>query len=201
MKLRHPVIPAKGESMRKLHERLPISPKRPFDAAFGLAQDCSFRRENLMKGFQFLENNFFDLCETRKIHRLPMLLYIYLRGLYCRFQKPNFFWYDKTTRKHLGITQTTLASAKSYLQERGLIQYQSGTGRIPTQYTMLGTVLLPELRVLKIKTLGQSSRTYEPLKNYDPLYTSKERLKKKVGIFQGMTERDRDLLRTKGIYG
>ena len=152
-----------------------------------------------MKGYQFLENTFFDLCETRKITRVPMLLYIYLRGLYCRFQKPNFFWNDKTTRKHLGITQTTLTSAKAYLQERGLLRYQSGTGRIPTQYTMLGTVLLPELRVSKIKTLGQSTRAYEGLKNRDPLYTSKERLKKKVGIFRGMADQDKALLKNKGI--
>lgn len=128
-----------------------------------------------------------------------MLLYIYLRGLYCRFQKPNFFWDDKTTRKHLGITQTTLASAKSYLQERGLLKYQSGTGRTPTQYTLLGTVLLPELRVLKFKTLGQSTRACEGLKNRDTLYISKERLKKKIGIFQGMADQDRALLKTKGI--
>ena len=135
-----------------------------------------------MKGYQFLENDFFALCEIRKINKVPMLLYIYLRGLYCRFQKPNFFWDDKTTRKHLGITQTTLASAKCYLQERGLLRYQSGTGRTPTQYSMLGTVLLPELRVSKIKTLGHSTRTYEGLKNRDPIYTSKERLKNRVGI-------------------
>jgi len=148
-----------------------------------------------MKGYQFLENNFFELCETRKIRRIPMLLYIYLRGLYCRFQKPNFFWDDKTTRKHLGITQTTLASAKSYLQERGLLRYQSGSGRTPTQYTMLGAVLLPELRVLKIKTLGQSTRTYEGLKNRDSLYTSKERLKNKVGNRRRFGTTAQDLLR------
>ena len=154
-----------------------------------------------MKGYQFLENDFFELCATRKIRRIPMLLYVYLRGLYCRFQKPNFFWDDKTTRKHLGITQTTLASAKSYLQERGLLKYQSGTGRTPTQYTMLGTALLPELRVSKIKTLGQSIRIYEGLKNRDPLYASKERLKKRIEVFKGMTDKDRNFLKRKGLYG
>ena len=148
-----------------------------------------------MRGYQFLENDLFELCTTRKIRRIPMLLYIYLRGLYCHFQKPSFFWDDKTTRKHLGITQTTLASAKSYLQERDLLRYQSGTGRTPTQYTMLGTVLLPELRVSKIKTLGQTTRTYEGLKNHDPLYTSKERLKKRVGNRRQFGTTAQELLR------
>jgi len=94
-----------------------------------------------MKGYQFLQNDFFELCETRKIKRLPMLLYIYLRGLYCRFQKPTFFWQDRTTRLHLGITQTTLSTTRNYLQERGLMKYMSGTGRTPTHYIMLGTVM------------------------------------------------------------
>jgi len=80
-----------------------------------------------------------------------------------------------------------------------LIKYVSGSGRTPTQYTMLGTCLLPELRVLKIKTLPQSTRSYQGLKNYDTLYTIKEREKKRAGIFKGMSSRDRALLREKGI--
>lgn len=152
-----------------------------------------------MKGYQFLQNDFFELCKTRKIKRIPMLLYIYLRGLYCRFQKPNFFWHDKTAKKHLGISTNTLSSAKAYLQERGLIKYTSGIGRTPTQYTMLGTVLLPELRVSKIDTLSISKRACESVRNRHTIYTSKERLKNKVGIFQGMSDKNREFLRAKGI--
>ena len=153
-----------------------------------------------MKGYQYLENDFFELCKTRRIRRLPMLLYIYLRGFYCRFQKPDFFWSDKVTREHLGITQTTLASARSRLQERGLIKFQSGIGRTPTQYIMFGTVLLPELRVSKIKTQSQSAKIRVSLKKYDTLYTSKERLKNKVGNrFQGMSDKDREFLKKKGL--
>lgn len=152
-----------------------------------------------MKGYQFLENDFFDLCITRKIHRISQLLYIYLRGLYCRFQKPAFYWYDKDIRKHLGITQTTLAATRQYLQERGLISFQSGTGRTSTQYTMLGASLLPELRVLKIKTLPKSPEHSEGLKNYDPYNTINEREKNRIGIFPGMTEEERKDLRTKGL--
>ena len=154
-----------------------------------------------MKGYQFLQNDFFDLCETRKIKRVPMLLYIYLRGLYCRFQKPTFYWYDKTTQKHLGISINTLSSAKVYLQERGLIDYKSGTGRTPTHYTMLGTVLLPELRVSKSDTLRINTRAYQGIRNQHSIYTSKERLKNKIEVFQGMTEREKDFLKAKGIYG
>ena len=128
-----------------------------------------------------------------------MLLYIYLRGLYCRFQKPIFYWHDKTTRKHLGISVNTLSAAKIYLQERGLIEYKSGTGRTPTHYTMLGAVLLPELRVSKIDTLGITTRMCEGIKNQHPIYTIKEREKKKIGIFQGMTNKDRVNLKKKGI--
>jgi len=153
-----------------------------------------------MKGYQFLENNFFELCETRKVRRIPMLLYIYLRGLYCRFQKPNFFWNDSTIRKQLGISINTLTSAKKYLQERGLIKYSSGTGRTPTQYAMLGTALLPELRVSKFNTLSVRFKASQGLKNRHPIYTSKERLKNKVGnIFQGMSDKDRELLKKKGL--
>jgi len=96
-----------------------------------------------MKGYQYLENDFFNLCRTREISRIPMLLYIYLRGLYCRFQKPVFFYFDKQIKEHLGISQSTLSRARSYLQKRGVIDFKSGKGRNPTEYTMLGTILLP----------------------------------------------------------
>ena len=153
-----------------------------------------------MRGFQFLENSFFDLCETRKIKRVPMLLYIYLRGLYCRFQKPTFYWYDKTTQKHLGISINTLSAAKAYLRERGLLDYKSGTGRTPTHYTMLGTILLPELRVSKTDTLRINTHACQGIKNRHPIYKNKEKVKKKIGVFQGMTDTDKEFLKTKGIW-
>jgi len=153
-----------------------------------------------MKGYQFLENNFFELCQTRKVRRIPMLLYIYLRGLYCRFQKPNFFWYDSEIKKQLGISTNTLTSAKKYLQERGLIKYSSGTGRTASQYTMLGAVLLPELRVSKSDTLGISIKLGEGVRNRHPLYKNKEILKNKVGpLFHGMSPKDRSFLQQKGL--
>ena len=75
----------------------------------------------------------------------------------------------------------------------------SGTGRTPTQYTMLGAVMLPELRVLKIKTLPKSSKHQESLKNCDPYNTSNQRLNNQVGIFKGTTEDERKNLRVRGL--
>ena len=152
-----------------------------------------------MKGYQFLENDFFELCQTREIGHMPMLLYIYLRGLFCRFQKPIFTWQDKQTIKHLGVSQSTLLRAREYLQARGVIKYVSGKGSRHTEYTMLGTVLLPVIK----KTTG--CRHVQPTRyrqNNDTYNTSKERLKNKVGtqIFKGMSEEDRAYLRKRGLY-
>jgi len=149
-----------------------------------------------MKGYQFLENDFFELCETRKIGRIYMLLYIYLRGLYCRFQKPVFFWADKTARDHLSISQSTLLRARKYLKERGLIEFESGLGAQPTQYTMLGTVLLPVVKMtIRCRhTPVQGCRQIDDTNN-----TTKERLKNQVGIFQGTTKEEKESLKAKGL--
>lgn len=150
-----------------------------------------------MKGYQYLENDFFELCKTREIGRIPMLLYIYLRGLYCRFQKPIFFWFDRQAKEHLGISQSTLSRARQFLQERGVIKFCSGKGSKPTEYTILGTVLLP---VIKKTIPSRHIYLQRYRQNDDTIYTSKERLKKKVGnIFQGMTGEEREALKERGI--
>ena len=132
-----------------------------------------------MKGYQYLENDFFNLCKTREIGRIPMLLYIYLRGLYCRFQKPVFFCFDKQTKDHLGISQSTLSRARQFLQKRGVIKFHSGKGTKSTEYTMLGTILLP---IIKKAIPSRQSHVYRYRQNDDTIYTSNERLKKKVGF-------------------
>ena len=150
-----------------------------------------------MKGYQFLENDFFGLCKTREIGRVPMLLFIYLRGLYCRFQKPIFFCFDKQVKDHLGISQSTLSRARQFLQKRGVLKFCSGKGTKATEYTMLGTILLP---VIKKTILSRHSYLQRYCQNDDSLYTSKERLNNKVGNrFQGMTSQDRDSLKDKGL--
>lgn len=151
-----------------------------------------------MKGYQFLENDFFDLCRTRKVHRLPMLLYIYLRGLYCRFQKPIFTWEDRKTLEHLGITHPTLQKCRKALSEKGLILYKAGNGfRYPTEYTLIGNVLLPKVKDSAskgVKNFHLSHRNVSP-----SIISSKERLKNRVGLFEGMTEEDRVFLKGKGL--
>jgi hypothetical protein len=66
---------------------------------------------------------------------------------------------------------------------------------------MLGTVLLPELRVSKKGTLGCIPPRCEGLKNGKAYITTKERLKKRVGVnvFKGMTEKERTILKKQGI--
>ena len=149
-----------------------------------------------MKGYQYLENDFFTLCKTREIGQTPMLLYIYLRGLYCRFQKPNFFYFDTQIKDHLNISQSTLARARDYLQKRGVLKFTSGKGKHPTQYTMLGTVLLP---VIKMTTPSRHTHTRRYRQNDDTIYTSKERDKKRIGIFKGMGKEDREKLERVGV--
>ena len=153
-----------------------------------------------MRGYQYLENDFFNLCKTRKITRTSMLLYIYLRGLYCRFQKPAFTWEDKKILDHLGITHPTLRNCRETLTERGVLLFKSGNGaKHPTQYTLLGSVLLPELKVKNSFTKGEKN-LHLPRKKLSPsTYTSKERDKKRIGIFKGMAKEDREQLKRIGI--
>lgn len=151
-----------------------------------------------MKGYQLLENDFFSLCRTREIGATPMLLYIYLRGLYCRFQKPNFFASDKTTREDLSISQSTLARAREFLQTRGVLKYQSGKGANPTTYTMLGTVLLP---IVKMTTRYRQAKHTGCRQNDDTYNTSNQRLKNRIGeeVFKGISKDERIELQTKGL--
>ena len=155
-----------------------------------------------MKGYQFLEMDFFELCKTRKIHRLPMLLYIYLRGLYCRFQKPVFTWEDHKTLQHLGITHPTLQKCRRILSEKGLLLYKPGNGlRNPTEYTLIGNVLLPGLKVKNSFTKGEKN-LHLPLQKLSPsIITSNERLKNRIGeeIFKGIAKDERIKLRARGL--
>ena len=151
-----------------------------------------------MKGYQYLENDFFSLCQTRKIYRLSMLLYIYLRGLYCRFQKPVFFCNDKLIEKELGLSHKTLQRVRLTLQEKGVIKFIPGKGSKSTTYQMLGSILLPEGMVKKTTRCGHSKR--RRMDNMaTPLYTSYERVKKRIGIFKGTKKEERKALKAKGL--
>jgi len=61
---------------------------------------------------------------------------------------------------------------------------------------MLGTTLLP---VIKKPIRCRRTPIYGYRQNDDTLLSIKERLNKKVGIFKGMSEEDKALLKNKGI--
>ncbi|MGB2705269.1 MAG: hypothetical protein WBC74_00180 [Candidatus Omnitrophota bacterium] len=77
-----------------------------------------------------------------------------------------------------------------------MIKFKSGIGINPTEYTMLGTVLLP---VVKKTTPSRQNRTYGYRQNDGTLLSIKEREKKRIGLFQGMSEKDKKFLRAKRI--
>ena len=93
--------------------------------------------------YQYLHYDFFTTCRKRRINKTPMLLLIYLRGLYSRFGN-IFTWKDKTTITDLGINRRMLQRCRLLLQEKGVIDFVSGTGPGPTQYLILDSVLAPE---------------------------------------------------------
>ena len=153
-----------------------------------------------MKGYQFLEMDFFALCRTRKIRAVPMLLYIYLRGLCCRFQNAEFFCKDKQIEEHLGFNHKALQRARLALQEKGLIKFVSGQGNTLTTYQMLGTVLLPVGMDKKRGGCGHfKGKGVDNMST--PINKSNERLKNRVGeeIFKGMSKDERINMLTNGV--
>lgn len=127
-----------------------------------------------------------------------MLLLIYLRGLYSRFGN-IFIWKDKTIINDLGINRKMLQRSRLALQEKGVIDFVSGKGQDPTQYLILDSVLAPE-RVVKKKV--RLDRIVERCgHNVPSIYKSYERDKDKIPFkrFQGMSEQDRNFLKSKGL--
>ena len=114
-----------------------------------------------MKGYQFLQNAFFATCRKRKITKLPMLLLIYLRGLYAYYGKPAFFYKDELLMKDLGITRNTLRQARGRLKEKGVIDFCTSSGRgKATRYLILETDLAPTLKGSEIDRKGSK---FDPL--------------------------------------
>lgn len=100
-----------------------------------------------MKGYQFLENNFFVLCRKRAINKISMLLLIYLKGLYCYFGKARFYYCDEQIMADLGVGKRALRSARNKLRQRGVIDFSLSYGRgRATEYFILKTVLAPNIK-------------------------------------------------------
>jgi len=111
-----------------------------------------------MRGYQFLKNDFFNTCRIRNITKLPMLLLIYLRGLYAYYGRPTFFYKDEFIIKDLGITKNTLRQARKHLRERGVISFFTFAGRAKaTRYLILETELAPDLKGSKIDRKGSKT--------------------------------------------
>lgn len=111
-----------------------------------------------MRGYQFLKNDFFTTCRTRKIAKLPMLLLIYLRGLYAYSGKPTFFYKDSQILRDLGLSKNTLRQARNHLKERGVINFFTHSGRgKATRYLILETELAPDLKGSKFDRKGSES--------------------------------------------
>ena len=148
--------------------------------------------------YQYLHYNFFTTCRKRKINKTPMLLLIYLRGLYSRFGN-IFIWKDKTIINDLGINRKMLQRCRLLLQDRGVIDFVCGTGYEPTQYLILDSVLAPE-RVDK-KTRRVDKMHLRGGHNVHPIYKSYEYSKDKRTFerFKGMSDKDRAYLKAKGI--
>ena len=80
-----------------------------------------------------------------------------------------------------------------------MITFVSGQGSRHTEYTMLGTVLLPVIK----KTIGCRHAKHAGYRQNDDTYnTSKERLKNRVEgeIFKGISEEERVFLKNRGLY-
>jgi len=150
-------------------------------------------KRSVGRGYQHLDNEFFDLAAERNIYKLPQLLYVHLRGLYCRFQNPIFYCHDKDIRKRMGISQNALSSARQCLRDKELIRFVSGKGRMATNYCMLGSALLPELRVSKNATLTRTNKHVGYIKKSDTYNKSNEREMNKEPVLTGISGYDRNM--------
>jgi hypothetical protein len=148
--------------------------------------------------YQYLHYNFFTVCRKRRINKVPMLLLIYLRGLYSRFGN-IFTWKDRTIMDDLGINRKMLQRSRLALRERGVIDYVPGTAQQATQYLILDSVLAPE-RVDKSgrrmdKPRGRGGHSVHPISK------SYEYIKEKEPFVRwtGMSAEDKAFLKAKSI--
>lgn len=122
----------------------------------------TYLKQGTMKGYQFLKNDFFNTCHIRKITKLPMLLLIYLRGLYAYYGRPTFFYKDELIMRDLGLSKNTLRQARKHLKERGVIGFFTHSGRgKATRYLILESELASELK---------GSQNYRKGSKFDPQY-------------------------------
>ncbi|KKM90073.1 hypothetical protein LCGC14_1242390 [marine sediment metagenome] len=145
------------------------------------------KRKRIDEGYQYIKLEFFKLCQDRDIKGNTMLLLIFLRGLYCYLQRPTFNLSNKFIIDKLGFALNSLRKARQELKHKGILLYQEFHGRgKETQYTMLGTTLLPALKGSKISLKGAE---IEPLvcaqkvQKLNPLYKELIRVNKELDTY------------------
>jgi len=99
----------------------------------------------------------------------------------------------------LGINRKMLQRSRLTLQEKGVIDFVSGKAQEPTQYLILDSVLAPERVDKKRFRLDKITPRYGH--NVQSIYKSYERDKDKIHFkrFQGMSDKDRAYLKSKGL--
>ena len=112
-----------------------------------------------MRGYQFLKNDFFALCNKRQLSISATLLLIYLNGLYSFFRKPVFYCSDSQVTDHLPFSVDTLRRARKELQVKGLIEFKSSHGRGRSiAYAILETDVAPEIKGSNLPQKGSILR-------------------------------------------
>ena len=134
----------------------------------------------VVTGYQRIDMmNFKELTNTRKLKPTSTLVFLFLRGLYCRFGKPEFYCKDSIIRDYLTISKNTLKASKQELMEKGLIRVTKGVGRKSSSYEMLETFKSrgSEIAPLRVNNCDKGVKTCPSL------YKSKERVINKKGDF------------------
>lgn len=151
-----------------------------------------------MKGYQYLENDFFGDCRKANIRSIPLLLLIYLRGnaFYC--QDAIFYCKDKDIIADLGIEHRTLSRAREILKERQAIDYESYKGRKGFTWYALWEKKLADIKK-RDKSLPLRKCPTKSGKN--PTFNNKSYLRviNREEVFKGISKDERTELTAKGL--
>ena len=96
-----------------------------------------------VNGYQVLKEDFYVTCKKVNLRLDDIALAVYLRGKSCRFGNP-FRLNNSTICKELNTTERILRRIRKRLQDKSLIRFNQGDGKIYTEYTMLDIVMVPK---------------------------------------------------------
>ena len=92
------------------------------------------------KPYQVIKEDIFEMIGRRKLNMGDFGMCIYLRGKARRYGNP-FKLSNTTMMKELHQSEYQLRKLRQRLQVKGLIKYDTGTGKGWTTYTMLDSVM------------------------------------------------------------